>query len=526
MADFTGAQYGADEVLAGIKRNQITGIPPKNMEVFTVQGNGSGSLKIKVKTGHTMIENQLVCTCAGVRVVRKEGSAPTGLNDGVTVFIHEGTDVFTYEDTGLINGTTYYYRAFAFSDHGVYNLNSGNIRSAAPSAIKYFAFDQNFSDGAPDSCITYPGDFENAQYAKMHTNEGTGTATAGDWQDFLEETLRNFPYMVAKNGVADYALDPDDYTKKKGSSDASDYNNLSYNGGAFSWLNTIYTREEYSANGESREVIFADGAADGFDPVGFHDGENVLEGIWLPMGYMDASGRTLIAGTTPVASKTCDQEWALLQAFSERARFLGGPILNILRDLEYMLFKSTDIQAHAGHGRCNAGSQAVVANSVVANGAVRGWKGTSDQKTLNKYFHSQLLGSYQQLTRDPYTLLIGGRLYVDPYYRYALSATGKVNTGISWPTDSAWQYPKHTQYLGDMCGSFPKHENTGSSSTGLCDGVYGNASGTRVARRLGNTSDALLDGPACVRLGSEASYASWYCGVGCALLPSAGYAPA
>lgn len=526
MADFTGAQYGADEVLAGIKRNQITGIPPKNMEIFTVKGNGSGSLKIKVKTGHTMIAEQLVCTCAGVRIVRKEGSAPTKISDGVTVFIHEGTDAFTYEDNGLTNGRTYYYRAFAFSDHGVYNMSSDNIRSAVPSAIKYWAFDQNFSDANPDSCITYPSDFENALFAKMHTNEGTGTATAGDWLDFLEETLKNFPYMVASSGVADYPLDPDDYTKKQGSSEASDYNNTSYKGGAFAWMNKLHTHEEYSSDGESREVIFADGAADGFLPTGFHDGENELEGIWLPMGYMDASGRTLVAGTTPVASKTCDQEWAIIQAFSERARFLGGPILNFLRDLEYMLFKSTDIQAHAGHGRCNAGSQAVVANAVVANGAVRGWKGTSNQTTMNKYFHSQLLGSYQQLIRDPYTLLIGGKLYVDPYYRYVLSATDKIDTGITWPTDSAWNYPKHLQYLGDMAGSFPKHENTGSTSTGLCDGVYGNASGTRVARRLGYTSGALIAGPACVGLDSEASGAAWICGVGCALLPSAGYAPA
>ena len=151
---------------------------------------------------------------------------------------------------------------------------------------------------------------------------------------------------------------------------------------------------------------------------------------------------------------------------------------------------------------------------------------SAHRSQLNKYFHSQLLGSYQQLTRDPYTLLIGGKLYAERYYRYNLNATGKTDTGITWPTDSAWQYPSRLQYLGEGLGSFPKHENTGSSSTGLCDGVYGNASGTRVARRLGATDDALIDGPAYVYLADEASLAYWDCGVGCALLPSAGYAPA
>lgn len=518
---------GADEVLQGIKRQQITGIPPKNMEVFTVKGNGSGSLKITVKTGHTVVADQVLCTCAGVRVVRKEGSAPASLYDGETVFIHEGTDAYTYQDDDLTNGTAYYYRAFAFSDHGVYNLNDENVRTGTPSPIKYWAFDQNFADKAPGTTITYPSDFENSGFEAMLTNEGAGTATAGDWLSFLEEVLKNFPYMVLKDATADYAINPDDYTKKRGADEASDYNNLNYAGGAFAWLNKVYSFEEYSSNGETRRMVFADGkGSDDFLPVGFHDGEDELEGIWLPMGYMDASGRTLIAGTTPVASKTCDQEWAIIKAFSDRARFLGGPILNILRDLEYMLTKHTNIQARAGYGRCNAGSQAVVANAVVANGNVRGWKGTSDQKTMNKYFHSQLLGSYQQLTRDPYTLLIGGKLYVDPYYRYALNATDKVDTGITWPSDSAWQYPSHLQKLGDMCGSFPKHENTGTSDTGLCDGIYGSASGTRVARRLGSTNGALGVGPAYVHLDGEASLANWACGVGCALLPSAGYAPA
>lgn len=48
----------------------------------------------------------------GVRIVRKAGSIPTGINDGTVVY--EGT-ALTYTDTGLIAGTTYYYRAFAYN---------------------------------------------------------------------------------------------------------------------------------------------------------------------------------------------------------------------------------------------------------------------------------------------------------------------------------------------------------------------------------------------------------------------------
>lgn len=48
----------------------------------------------------------------GVRIVRKVGSIPTSINDGAVVY--EGT-AFTYTDTGLTAGTTYYYRAFAYN---------------------------------------------------------------------------------------------------------------------------------------------------------------------------------------------------------------------------------------------------------------------------------------------------------------------------------------------------------------------------------------------------------------------------
>ena len=522
--DDGSASYIIKKVLAGMTSQQITGIPPRNMGTFTVSaGNGQATIKA-ISPENTIVDDQLLCTVGGVRIMRKAASAPISPEDGTLVVELAAGASVSIVDTGLTNGVTYYYAAFPFSDHGVFNYNTANVRSCTPSAIKYWAFDQDFSNKAPAQTITYPSGFQNSNFEAMLTNEGTGTATAGDWEAFLEETLKNYPAMVNADGSMYKQLDPDDYTKYLDGTTSPYNGDGTYFAGA--WLNKIYVYEEYSSDGNSREVQFADGAADGFTPLGFYDfNQDELSGIWLPMAYMNASGKTIISGSTPVASKTADQENTLIKGFSERGVFLGGPILNLLRDLEYMLFKSTDIQLQAGHGRCNAGSQAVINNAVVANGNVRGWKGTSDKKTMNKYFHSQLLGSYQQWIRDPYTQEISGILYVDPYYRYNIGTTDKVNTGKSYGNSAAWYYPCHLQKISDEYGSLPTVENTGSTSTGLCDGIYTNSSGTRVALRLGGTGGDLIDGPASVDLRSEASNASWHIGVGLMLLPAAGYEP-
>lgn len=529
-ANWDEAKYIINKILSGVKLIQVTGIPPRNMTNFSLT---AGYQEIKIKAGvpdNTVIDGQLICTCAGVRIVRKASSAPIGPEDGTLVLDLKAGNVADIVDTGLVNGVTYYYAFYPYSDHGVYNYNMANVLYESPSSIRYWAFNQNFADKNPATTITYPTGFTNSNFAKMVTNEGTGIATYGDWEDFLKETLKNYPAMVKKNGEIDYLLDPADYTKKKEDGTGSDYNNLNYNGGAFAWLNRIYMRETYSGNKESREVQFADGPADGFIPVGFYDGENnVLEGIWLPMGYMDASGRTLIAGTIPSSKKTCDQEKALIDGFSSRARFLGGPIMNILRDLEYMLFKSTDIQLQAGHGRCNAasGPEKIIANAVVGNGNVEGWKGTNSKTVMNKYFHSQVLGSYQQWLRDPYTIAINGVEKMSHNYNYNLDGSGYLSAGVTLSTTPSWQYASHLIALAEArLGSQPKQENTGTTSTGLCDGgPYVNASGTRVAVRLGSCDDDLVAGPATLSLYDEASFAYWNHGVGVILLPPAGYEP-
>jgi len=54
---------------------------------------------------------------SGVKIMRKTGSAPVNSNDGTLVYNANGTSL---NDTGLTNGTTYFYAAFAYDTAGNY----------------------------------------------------------------------------------------------------------------------------------------------------------------------------------------------------------------------------------------------------------------------------------------------------------------------------------------------------------------------------------------------------------------------
>ncbi len=67
---------------------------------------------------------------AGVRINRKLGAYPTGPADGIQVYSGLGQAV---TDNGLVNGTAYFYRAFAFDGNG--NFASGALATATPAGV-------------------------------------------------------------------------------------------------------------------------------------------------------------------------------------------------------------------------------------------------------------------------------------------------------------------------------------------------------------------------------------------------------
>lgn len=391
------------------------------------------------------------------------------------------------------------------------------------SAQATYGFIEHNAILAPGQRIEYTG--ANRDYTPISVNKTTGEASLNSWATF-PWLLANKPYMVHADGTPDYRLSETDYTKREDGTD-SDVANSAYAGGAFSWAQKIY-KQEYMA-GNDRVVNFSMTAREGFEPIGFIDSDNnELEGVWIPMFYgsiVDGKMKC-ISGTQPVYSNTTDQEKTAIDAVGSRAKFFGGAIVQTLIDLMILFAKTTELQGAYGNGNMSGYNASLApTNGVKANAVVGGGQfyGTSDGKSLNKIFHSIVLGTYQQWMRDPYTVMVNGKVKVSKNYVYDVTGASYADAGIKLPASGGPFYPHRYQTIPGF-GAFPVYPYKGTTATGGCDGLWTNATITAVALRFGICDSGATAGPRAVSVSNGAGIAYWSIGAAVLLLPPVGVA--
>lgn len=394
-----------------------------------------------------------------------------------------------------------------------------------------YGFVEHMNILSPTERIEYIG--ANKNYTPLTVDKATGAANYGSWANF-PVLIGNKPWMVRSDGTPDYRLNENDYTKKEDGT-ASDVANTAYDGGAFAWIPKIY-KQEYML-GNDRVVKFSMSKRDGFEAVGFIDPDNKeLEGVWIPMFYgsiVDTKMKS-ISGVQPCYNNATAAEKTAIDAFGERAKFFGGPIVQTLTDLLIMFGKSTNSQAVYGNGNMSGYDTSLAPTNGVKQNAVVGggqFYGTSDGKSLNKILHSIVLGTWQQWMRDPYTLLVNGRYKVSKNYAYDLTGATYHDTGISLPKvlkedgsqNTGIFYPHKYQTVPGF-GAVPVHPCKGSTSTGGCDGLWQNVEITAVALRFGTCNGGTLDGLRSLYVSRTATNAYWHIGAAILLLPPVGVA--
>lgn len=107
------------------------GIAPPDPSFLVINGDEEVTLQWEVDE-KTSVNGQTICHSKGVMIRRSTEKTPETELEGELV-INSAELKGSYTDTGLSNGTTYYYKAFPYSDHYVYNRGASNIWQATPS---------------------------------------------------------------------------------------------------------------------------------------------------------------------------------------------------------------------------------------------------------------------------------------------------------------------------------------------------------------------------------------------------------
>lgn len=363
-----------------------------------------------------------------------------------------------------------------------------------------FGFIEHLDVSEPENRIEYIG--LNKNYSPMVGNLTEHTMDYGSWGSF-PSIVQNKPYMVLPTGEADYELNEYAYTLKK-SGEPSDIDNVDYAGGAFSKFIRIYVKRWIEGN--ERHVQFSYIPLEGYTACGFIDEDgSEMDYVWLPMFYgstVNGAMRSL-SGLQPDSNQSVDEQKLYIDAFSDRSAFLGGPIIETIRDMLYMLAKTTDISSVFGCGNVNGMDQETWTYNVLPNAGVGGgqWYGSEDCQSLNKIFHSIVLGTHQCYQRDPYLLLVNGEYQVSTNYTYDVTGESYIHTGIypELPSESQWVMANGCSVV-DGWGCLPTEPYGANPLTAYGLMLPAEPSGTNVALRFGDWDGGSEPGIAAIDL--------------------------
>ena len=180
--------YTIDE-LTEVINGAATGIPPANMQQFSVSAGDTKVSIVALEPADTEVDGQLVASCKGFKIVMNDDHYPVDETDGTVVADHVATgDTYTTEVTGLTNDTQYYFAAFPYTDHGVVNRAAGlrvlagshpNRQTATPKAYVLYGFKRTKADSNPATRVVATDMAVGLTPASM--NASTGEINLGGW---------------------------------------------------------------------------------------------------------------------------------------------------------------------------------------------------------------------------------------------------------------------------------------------------------------------------------------------------------
>lgn len=519
-----------DLVFTGDNQYIINMIPSSMKSVGTMLDTKNQTIKLKMTPpSNTIINGQLACIVDGVKIIRKVDSAPTGVDDPDAQLVVDikSIDFDNYTDKwfadtlgNFVEGKTYYYHFYPYSDLGFYNTSSTSITKQEYRNYNIFEFTLNQSESDPSNIITYGMD--NKDFIPSHMNYTSDKFDYGDWTTengvwFIQKLK---PVMLKYDGSVAYELNKDDFTKKKDGSD-SDISNDDFEGNAMIGIPKVYWKivdnEDNTCN-----VYFSDQKVD----EDFHcyshidNNGNEIDYCYMPIynGSKDSSNKLRsLSGKIPMASQTGETEIAYAKANNLTSDEIWNTELysdRILITLLLLLIgKSTDTQTVFGRG--NENGSVLNTGTMNKNGLFYGSKSSSQGVKVFgiENFWGNLLrrtAGYIYNNSMQKVKMTYGKQDGSTCIGYNITGDGYVEIPNSQISGSNGGYIKTMVY--NKMGIFPKIIS-GSSSTYYTDGCwFGNNTYVLFG---GFYSSGASVGALCVGLYNSVSIA--YETIGCAV---------
>ena len=350
---------GALEVFNGYNwikiETEAGGVPPLDVINPSIKED-YGKLTIKwTDPDDLVIDGTVMAKWAGTKLVRKAGSYPKKPTDGVIVLDNTVRGAYAengFVESGLTNGTTYYYQLFPYSTTGAVNLNETNRVSGTPWAYKIYGVQIDLTNPNPETACVY-------------TDDAVGMTPGTAWDDI--PLFKRIRPCVFKNGIVQYYLDPNDLTKKI---DGTDADITSGNDGdvmveipKIGYLiettgNILIVKITDNPNNPNFKYYAHTRDSEG-------DRQKLYVGAYL--GYDGGTLRSL-SGKTPTQQKTIGQYRSLAQAKGTGYDILSFYPLTLLHCLFLIKYKNRDSQTALGRGYVDDNSSAALTGGTNSKG--------------------------------------------------------------------------------------------------------------------------------------------------------------
>ena len=447
-------------------------------------------------------------------IVKKQGGYPETPTDGTVVITNATRNQYAdepYVDTQE-NPASWYYRAFPCSSGGLYSTSELN-------RFGFWHYGIYIDEPDPDenTCVHNLPGFDNHFYDRPFMDFDSDEFYWAEWKN---SQILPKPCMLKSDGVVDYYLDPDDYTKKADGT-ASDVTDVNYNGNAMmEWL-PVYTMVERVGN-KLYMYFCSEKYNDSYECYSCKKSDGSYgDHFYMPIyeGWFDSNGkmRSMSTGQKPTVNKTAEAEAA--------AATLNGSGWNttlwadeqLLQMLGILFFGRLNLQVACGY---NPGSSTSAITHVNGTANTKGmfYGHASTNAVGTKFFGMENWWGHRWrrpngLMTDGYRVkvkLTNSTIDGSTATGYNRTGDGYIDTGVDVPGGMSQSYIK--KISGDpRCATAPIIASGASSTTYYCDAAW-SASGLRQLFLGGSVADGAAAGLFAFNVRHAPGSASWYLG--------------